>query len=90
MTERHVACAARSGAITIAAVCPEGTIALAHAEDRRRLETAVCRASRRVRGNAVVVPGLRAETDDDHAMFLIWDFRDAVYEQLRQLRRGAA
>lgn len=83
MLERSIACAARSGVITIVpARCPPGLVPLASSWSRPQLERAICRASRRVRGNAVVIPELRADLDDDFANILLARFREDLQAEL--------
>jgi len=75
------ACVARNGAIVLAERCPPGLVPLAIG-GRRRLERAICRTSRRIRGNQVVVPGLRVDLSDEAAELVVQEFREALGEQL--------
>lgn len=81
MSESHIACVARNGVVVIANKCPPGMVPVAVSNNRARLETAICRASRRVRGNDVVVPGLRLQTSDEEANLLVVDFQEEVLGQ---------
>ena len=80
------ACVARNGEIAIGELCVPGTVPVCADTSRRRLEAAVCRASRRVRGHAVVIPGLTLAIADEHAEVLVREFAEAVREQRQQLR----
>lgn len=83
MSERSIACVARSGVITIeAGHCPPGLVPLASSWSRPQLELAVCRASKLVRGNAVLIPGVRADLDGDHLDTIVARFREDLQAEL--------
>lgn len=82
----YLACAGRDGRIVIREACPPGMVPLFRDVSRRRLEIIVCRASRRVRDNHVVVPGLTAEVSDETANLMVQEFREALVEQFAEAR----